>query len=112
MKFLQAMGLTELGARLKSLRQAEERPVLMKTVHQVAYELLRTHGMTTVFGNPGSNELPFLSQIPSDSPYTLVFHEGFVLGMPDGYAQATGRPVLVNVHSSAGLGNAMGVLVN
>jgi benzoylformate decarboxylase len=37
----------------------------MKTVHQVAYELLRTHGMTTVFGNPGSNELPFLSQFPS-----------------------------------------------
>jgi benzoylformate decarboxylase len=84
----------------------------MKTVHQVAYELLRTHGMTTVFGNPGSNELPFLSQFPSDFRYILGLHEGVVLAMADGYAQASGRPVLVNVHSAAGLGNAMGVLVN
>jgi benzoylformate decarboxylase len=84
----------------------------MKTVHQVAYELLRTHGMTTVFGNPGSNELPFLSQFPSDFRYILGLHEGVVLGMADGYAQATGRPVLVSVHSAAGFGNAMGVLVN
>ena len=84
----------------------------MKTVHQVTYELLRTHGMTTVFGNPGSNELPFLSQFPSDFRYILGLHEGVVLGMADGYAQATGRPVLVNVHSAAGLGNAMGMLVN
>jgi benzoylformate decarboxylase len=68
--------------------------------------------MTTVFGNPGSNELPFLSQFPSDFRYILGLHEGVVLGMADGYAQATGRPVLVNVHSAAGLGNAMGMLVN
>lgn len=84
----------------------------MKTVHQVAYELLRKHGMTTVFGNPGSNELPFLSQFPSDFRYILGLHEGVVLAMADGYAQATGRPALVNLHSAAGLGNAMGVLVN
>lgn len=84
----------------------------MKTVHQVTYELLRTHGMTTVFGNPGSNELPFLSQFPSDFRYILGLHEGVVLGMADGYSQATGRPVLVNLHSAAGLGNAMGMLVN
>lgn len=81
-------------------------------MQQVAYELLRTHGMTTVFGNPGSNELPFLTQFPSDFRYILGLHEGVVLGMADGYAQATGRPVLVNVHSAAGLGNAMGMLVN
>jgi len=84
----------------------------MRTVHQVVYELLRKHGMTTVFGNPGSNELPFLSQFPEDFRYILGLHEGVVLAMADGYAQATGRPVLVNVHSAAGLGNAMGVLVN
>ena len=84
----------------------------MKTVHQVTYELLRTHGMNTIFGNPGSNELPFLNQFPSDFRYILGLHEGVVLGMADGYAQATGRPVLVNLHSAAGLGNTMGVLVN
>ena len=84
----------------------------MTTVHQVAYQLLRAHGMTTIFGNPGSNELPFLTQFPGDFRYILGLHEGVVLGMADGYAQATGQPVLVNVHSAAGLGNAMGVLVN
>jgi benzoylformate decarboxylase len=72
----------------------------MKTVHQVTYELLRAHGMTTVFGNPGSNELPFLSQFPTDFRYILGLHEGVVLAMADGYAQATGRPALVNVHSA------------
>ena len=84
----------------------------MKTVHQVTYELLRAHGMTTIFGNPGSNELPFLSHFPSDFRYILGLHEGVVLGMADGYAQATDRPVLVNLHSAAGVGNAMGALVN
>ena len=106
------MNLTEFSARLALLRQVEEKPALMKSVHQVTYELLRAHGMTTVFGNPGSNELPFLSQFPSDFRYLLGLHEGVVLGMADGHAQATGKPTLVNVHSAAGLGNAMGALVN
>ena len=84
----------------------------MKTVHQVTYDLLRSHGMTTVFGNPGSNELPFLARFPADFRYILGLHEGVVLAIADGYAQATGRPALVSVHSAAGLGNAMGMLVN
>src|SRR5690349_8658482 len=84
----------------------------MKTVRQIVFELLRRHDMTTIFGNPGSNELPFLDEFPSDFRYILGLHEGVVLGMADGYAQATGRPVLVNLHSAAGVGNAMGVLVN
>jgi len=84
----------------------------MKTVREVSYDLLRAYGMTTVFGNPGSNELPFLNQFAGDFRYILGLHEGVVLAMADGYAQATGRPALVSVHSAAGLGNAMGVLVN
>src|SRR6202023_329234 len=84
----------------------------MKTVHQVAYELLRKHGMTTVFGNPGSNELPFLSQFPNDFRYILGLHEGVVLAMADGYAQAIRRAVVVSVHSAACLCHSMGVLVN
>jgi len=82
------------------------------TVRETAHELLRTWGLTTIFGNPGSNELPFLDDFPSDFRYVLGLHEGAVLAMADGYAQATGRPAFVNLHSAAGLGNAMGNLTN
>jgi benzoylformate decarboxylase len=82
------------------------------TVRETTHELLRTWGLTTIFGNPGSNELPFLDTFPVDLRYVLGLHEGAVLAMADGYAQATGRPAFVNLHSAAGLGNAMGNLAN
>ena len=84
----------------------------MSTVHDATYEILRSFGMTTIFGNPGSNELPFLDRLPSDFRYILALHEGAGLAMADGYAQATGRPVLVSLHAAAGVGQAMGCLVN
>lgn len=83
-----------------------------RRVREITYELLRHWGLTTIFGNPGSNELPFLDGFPDDFRYVLGLHENAVLAMADGYAQATGRPALVNLHSSAGLGNAMGNLAN
>lgn len=84
----------------------------MPTVHAISYALLRRRGMTTVFGNPGSNELPFLRRFPEDFRYILGLHEGGVVGMADGYALASGRPALVNLHAAAGTGNAMGALTN
>jgi benzoylformate decarboxylase len=84
----------------------------MTSVHEVTYDLLRRHGVTTVFGNPGSNELPFLKDFPADFRYFLGLHEGVAVGMADGYAQATGKPALVNLHSAAGTGNGMGALAN
>ncbi|UVJ46284.1 benzoylformate decarboxylase [Pseudomonas sp. LS1212] len=84
----------------------------MTTVHSLTYELLRRQGITTIFGNPGSNELPFLQDFPSDFSYILGLHEGVVVGMADGFAQARGKPSLVNLHSAAGTGNAMGALAN
>lgn len=84
----------------------------MTSVHDLTYDILRRHGITTVFGNPGSNELPFLTDFPSDFRYFLCLHEGVAVGMGDGYAQATGKPVLVNLHSAAGTGNGMGALSN
>lgn len=84
----------------------------MTTVRETVHELLRSWGLTTVFGNPGSNELPFLDRFPKDFRYILGLHEGAVLAMADGYAQATGKPALVNLHAAAGLGNAMGNLAN
>jgi len=84
----------------------------MATVHDATYEVLRSLGMTTIFGNPGSNELPFLDRLPSDFRYVLALHEGAGLAMADGYSQVTGKPVLVSLHAAAGVGQAMGTLVN
>ena len=81
-------------------------------VREAAYEVLRRHGLDTIFGNPGSNELPFLTGMPDSFRYVLGLHEGAVVGMADGYAQVTRRPVLVNLHSASGTGNAMGALTN
>jgi benzoylformate decarboxylase len=78
----------------------------MSTVREVTYELLRSFGMTKMFGNPGSTELPFLKDFPEDFTYVLGLQESVVVGMADGYAQGTGRPAFVNLHTAAGLGNA------
>jgi benzoylformate decarboxylase len=82
-----------------------------KTVHEVTFELLRTLGLTTVFGNPGSTEQTFLQDFPDDFTYVLALQEASALAMADGFAQSTGKPALVNLHTAAGTGNAMGSLV-
>ncbi|MYW74554.1 thiamine pyrophosphate-binding protein, partial [Pseudonocardia sp. SID8383] len=84
----------------------------MTTVGEAGWQVLTAHGIDTVFGNPGSNELPFLAAMPDGVRYVLGLHEGAVLGMADGYALATGGPALVNLHAASGSGNAMGALTN
>lgn len=84
----------------------------MPTVREATFDLFRKQGMTTMFGNPGSTELPMLQDFPDDFRYILGLQEAAVVGMADGYAQATGRPALVNLHTAPGLGNAMGALFN
>ncbi|MFG1792497.1 benzoylformate decarboxylase [Nocardia sp. NPDC049149] len=84
----------------------------MTTVREASYQVLRSLGVTTFFGNPGSNELPFLQEFPKDFRYILALQEGAGLAMADGYAQSTGKPALVSLHSAAGVGQAMGNLVN
>ncbi|MEU7766493.1 benzoylformate decarboxylase [Nocardia sp. NPDC049190] len=81
------------------------------TVHTVTYDLLRSLGLTTVFGNPGSTEETFLQNFPKDFQYVLGLQEASVIAMADAFAQTTRRPALVNLHSSAGLGNSIGNLV-
>ncbi len=80
----------------------------MATVREETYTLLRTLGMTTVFGNPGSTEEPFLADFPDDFTYVLGLQEASAVAMADGYAQASGRAAFVNLHTSPGMGNAMG----
>lgn len=78
------------------------------TVREAVFRLLRAFGMTSVFGNPGSTELPLFMDFPEDFRYVLGLQECVVLGMADGHAQATHNAAFVNLHSAAGVGHAMG----
>ncbi|WP_077000415.1 benzoylformate decarboxylase [Variovorax sp. KK3] len=81
---------------------------MQTTVRDSVLDLMRRFGMTSVFANPGSTELPLFRNFPSDFRYVLGLQEATVVGMADGYAQATRRASFVNLHSAAGVGNAMG----
>jgi benzoylformate decarboxylase len=84
----------------------------MPTVREATFDLFRSHGMTTMFGNPGSTELPMLADFPADFRYVLGLQEAVVVGMADGYAQASGATTPVNLHTAPGVGNAMGAIFN
>ncbi|WP_017540269.1 thiamine pyrophosphate-dependent enzyme [Nocardiopsis halophila] len=80
------------------------------TVRDAAIAVLRAQGLTTVFANPGSTEVAFLADLPDDLRFVLALHEGSVVGMATGWAIARGRAALVQLHTTAGLGNAVGAL--
>lgn len=86
----------------------QERAADSVTVREAVLRLLRELGMTSIFGNPGSTELPLFMDFPDDFRYVLGLQECVVLAMADGYAQATGNAAFVNLHSAAGVGHAMG----
>jgi benzoylformate decarboxylase len=78
------------------------------TVREAVYSLLREFGLTTVFGNPGSTELPMFRDFPADFRYVLGLQESVVVAMADGFAQARGEAALINLHSAIGVGHALG----
>ncbi|HHE6468808.1 TPA: benzoylformate decarboxylase [Providencia rettgeri] len=80
---------------------------MQKTIRQVTYDLLRNLGITTIFGNPGSTEETFLKDFPSDFRYIQTLQEASAVAAADGYAQGMRKVAMVNVHTSAGLSNAM-----
>jgi benzoylformate decarboxylase len=84
----------------------------MPSVRDATFDLFRAHGMTTMFGNPGSTELPMLADYPADFRYVLGLQEAVVVGMADGFAQASGQTAVVNLHTAPGVGNAMGAIFN
>src|SRR6186997_3078972 len=84
----------------------------MTTAREASFELFRRQGMTTIFGNPGSTELPMLAEFPDDFRYVLGLQEASVVGMADGYAQASGGVTHVNLHTAPGVGNGMGAIFN
>jgi benzoylformate decarboxylase len=82
-----------------------------RTVRDETLALLRRLGVGRVFGNPGSTEIPFLTDFPAEFEFVLGLHEGSVVGMASGHALATGTPSFVNLHTAAGLGNAVNAIV-
>jgi benzoylformate decarboxylase len=82
----------------------------MTTVRSATMALLDQLGMTTIFGNPGSTELPMFRDFPAHFRYILGLQESVVIGMADGYAQATRNAAFVNLHSAAGVGHGLGNL--
>ena len=80
------------------------------SVREATLRLLRAFGLTRIFGNPGSTELPLFLDFPADFEYVLGLQESVVVGMADGYATATKNAAFVNLHSAAGVGHAMGAI--
>jgi benzoylformate decarboxylase len=78
------------------------------SVREAVLELLRSFRITTIFGNPGSTELPMFRSFPNDFRYIVGLQESAVVSMADGYAQATRNAAVVNLHSAVGVGHAMG----
>ena len=77
-------------------------------------ELLKQEGITHLFGNPGTTELPIMHALADhpDLTYVLGLQESLVVAMADGYSRASGKLVACNVHVAPGLGNALGSLYN
>jgi len=79
-------------------------------IREATFQWMEARGIRYLFGNPGSTELPFLVELPDRVRYVLALQESIAVAMADGYAQASGRAALVNLHVAPGLGNAMGLL--
>src|ERR1700744_6354350 len=75
-------------------------------------ELLKQEGVRIMFGNPGTTELPLMDALATERElrYILALQEAPAVGMADGYAQASGQCVAVNLHAAPGLGNGRGML--
>jgi len=91
----------------------------MKSVNRMTggsifLSLLKDEGVTHLFGNPGTTELPVMDALNDhpDLPYVLGLQESVVVAMADGFSRASGELVACNVHVAPGLGNAMGALYN
>ncbi len=82
------------------------------TGRRLFLDLLRQEGVRIIFGNPGTTELPLMEALAGEEEirYVLALQEAVVMAMADGYARASGRVAVANVHVAPGLGNAMGML--
>src|SRR5438876_3597670 len=82
------------------------------TGKQAFLKILKQEGVSVMFGNPGTTELPLMDGLAREPGihYVLALQEAVAIAMADAYAQASGGLAAVNVHVSPGLSNAMGML--
>jgi len=80
----------------------------------ILLEVLRSEGTRYIFGNPGTTELPLIDSLVTepDIRYVWGLQEASAVSMADGYAQASGKPAFVNLHTAGGLGHGMGAIMN
>ena len=81
-----------------------------RTVRDATFDVFRRRGLTTLFANPGSTEVPFLTDLPGDLMFVLALHESSVVGLATGYALGHGAPSLALLHTTAGLGNGVSAI--
>ena len=83
-----------------------------KTGRFAMIEQFLADGMDYMFGNPGTVEQGFLDAAAAypEMKYILTLQESVALLMGDGYARATKKPTLVQIHSTPGLGNTIGAM--
>lgn len=84
--------------------------VAARTVRDATFDVFREYGLTLLFANPGSTEISLLADLPDDLRFVLGLHESSVVGMATGWAIGRGEPALAILHTTAGLGNAVGAL--
>jgi benzoylformate decarboxylase len=81
---------------------------------EAMFEFMVRQGVRYVFGNPGTTELPLMDLFAArdEIKYILALHEDSALAIAAGYAEATGKPAVVNLHTNPGLAHALGNLYN
>jgi benzoylformate decarboxylase len=99
-----------MGEAAPDRRGRAGRVGLSNTVRDATFEVFRRRGLTTLFSNPGSTEVPFLAGLPNDLRFVLALHEGSVVALATGFAIGRREPALAILHTTAGLGNAVGAL--
>lgn len=85
-----------------------------RTGREAFFEVARSEGVRYLFANPGSTELPIFDELVGERSIELVLalHEAVAVAAADGYAQASGRPALVNLHIAPGLANGLANILN
>lgn len=72
--------------------------------HEIFGKVVEELKLGPVFGNPGSTEIPLLRGVRD---YVLTMHDSISVGLADGYAQYSGHPSIVNLHTLPGVANSM-----
>jgi benzoylformate decarboxylase len=82
------------------------------TVREAVFDLFRSVGAMTLFGNPGSTELRMFEDWPDDFTYVLALQESVAVAAACGHAMGTGRATVVSLHSAGGVGHSLGAVFN